>query len=259
MTVQALDRLLVVLHRPQNIQNIGGVVRAMKNMGVQQLRLVAPPPFEPAQISALAHRSADLLAATRSYATLDAALADAVYVVGTTDHQQGQHAIQSDVRALAPRLLEQTMHGPVALLFGAEDNGLDLAALDRCNLLLRLPTDPAYPSLNLAQAVLLLLYELRMAAGGPAASPPAPTTAPPTPHPDTAPAAEVATLCQLWEDALHTLDFFEGRNPPTLLRPLRALMQRARPTHREAALLMAIARAISKRVQREPPAGRSGR
>lgn len=236
MNTSPLDNLIVVLHQPRDVVNIGGVVRAMLNTGFSQLRLVAHAPYDPADIGGIAHRSDALLAATPTYDRLDAALADAVFVVGTSARTHGERPTREDVRALAPELLRLAQSGPVALLFGPEDNGLDNAALDRCNLLLRLPVDPAYPSLNLAQAVLLLLYELRMAAQGdiPAAlagSPPAP-------------AAQLETLYDAVEQALRAIEFVKTGDATAKLRVVRRLVQRARPDQQEAALLTAMAREV---------------
>src|SRR5215212_1151587 len=127
-----LDNIIVVLCRPQKLVNIAGAIRAMKNMGLLRLRLVLPAEYDPADIEGIAHRSADVLAATTLHTSLDDALADAMYVAGAT------------ARPGAPDLLARAVHGPVALLFGAEDNGLTAEELDRCHGLLRIPTNPDY-------------------------------------------------------------------------------------------------------------------
>jgi TrmH family RNA methyltransferase len=240
------ERVRVVLYQPHDVVNIGGVARAMLNMGFGALHLVAPAPFEPAAVERIAHRSAGLLAAARQHASLDDALADTVYVVGTTERLHGQHPITTDVRTEAATIVQRAAQGPVALLFGPENNGLDLPALDRCHTLLRLPTASEYPSLNLAQAVLLLLYEVRMAA--PAALPAAPPPAPPP-----ASSAELARLFAAWEEALHAIDFFKQRRAASLLRPLRAALLRARLNEQQAALLLAIAREVVHALRRAGP------
>lgn len=237
---------IVVLYRPQDVVNIGGTVRAMKNMGFRHLRLVAPVPFVVADIQRIAHRSEDILALTHFYTDLDAALSDVRYVVGTTERSHGQHTIRSDIRILARDLLAQFAGGQVALLFGSEDNGLDTAALDRCHTLVRLPTDPAYPSLNLAQAVLLLLYELRMAAEetgeGKRASA---LREQPTTY------AQLEELFAAWEVALERIEFFKTPHRQRVMRLFRAVLHRAAPDSHETALLMAIAREIVLFLQRK--------
>ncbi len=236
------DHFIIVLHQPRDAVNIGGVVRAMKNMGFRHLRLVAPAPFDPADITGIAHRSEDILAALGLYASLDAALADVTYVVGTSARSHAEHPVHGDVRSLAPRLLAHAPAGSVALLFGPENNGLDNAALDRCHLVLRLATDPAYPSLNLAQAVLLLLYELRMATIAAVPSPPLPATP--------ATAAQLETLFTTWEQALQAVEFFKSGQRVGIMRNLRNLFHRADPTGREVALLTAIAREVVQFLRR---------
>jgi tRNA/rRNA methyltransferase len=142
------------------------------------------------------------------------------------------------VAALAGEILARAAGGPVALLFGPEDNGLDTAALDRCHALLSLPCDPAYPSLNLAQAALLALYELRRAAQG--------EPAPPVPRAP-APAAELDAALALVGAALAAIDFHKSGDGAATERALRALLMRAAPDARELALIAAIAREVVKR------------
>lgn len=244
----ALQHTVVVLHRPQDVVNIGGTLRAMLNMGVPYLRLVDPVAYTPQQISALAHRSEDILARTRTYPDLASAVRDAVLVVGTSARQHSDYPLRRDLRQVATELVATTRQGTVALVFGSEDNGLQRAELDQCHMLIQIPTTPTYASLNLAQAVLLLLYEVRQAATNDR-PPPIPPPAAPAPAP--ANAAALAQLEVAWQAALHHLDFFETRNPAVLLRRLRLLLHRARPTARDVALLQAIAYAVLR--ERRPP------
>lgn len=228
-----LDQIVVVLHRPRDVVNIGGVVRAMKNMGLRQLRLVDPVPFDAATIVGIAHRSEAILATLQVFDDLDAALADAVYVVGTTARTRESRPLRSDVRALAGELIDRTASGSVALLFGPEDKGLDNAALDRCHVVATLPVDPDYPSLNLAQAALLLFYELRTATVAP--SPPASNSFEP------ASAAQLEELFTASERSLRAIEFFKPNRAESIMRTLRSLVYRAAPDQREIGLLIAIA------------------
>src|SRR3954470_13666083 len=164
----ALDNIVVVLCRPQKLVNIAGAIRAMKNMGLLRLRLVRPAEFDPGIIEGIAHRSADVLATTTLHANLDDALADAMYVAGTTARTRELAPDYMTPREAAPLLLGRAEQGPVALLFGSEDNGLTSEELDRCHGVLRIPTNPNYRSLNLAQAVLIVAYELWQASEQPA-------------------------------------------------------------------------------------------
>jgi TrmH family RNA methyltransferase len=231
-TPDPIDNIVVVLNRPQKLVNIAGAVRAMKNMGLRRLRLVQPAEYNVSDIEGIAHRSAGLLAAATLHEDLDAALADAVFVAGTTGRPRDLPAHVAP-RELAPELLARATDGPVALLFGPEDNGLNKADLDRCHCLLTIPTDPAYPSLNLAQAVLLVAYDLRLAGQHPA---PALVRPPCTP----APAAQLEELFDAMERALWGIEFFKARLSKGMMRTLRGLVHRAEPDVREAALLKAM-------------------
>lgn len=229
-----LDQIVVVLDRPQDPLNIGAVVRAMKNMGFHRLRLVQPAAFERADITRLAHRSEDLIDQISIYVDLDSALADVSFVVATDAQPHADYPTTADVRGLAANLLQRAAAGQqVALIFGTEADGLDRAALDRCHVIAALSTDPAYPALNLAQAVLLFLYDLRVAAAN---------TLPVAPDlPPSAPQADLARLFALAEQALSAIGFFKY-NPQSVLRSLRQMAYRAELTPDDAALLMAIAR-----------------
>jgi TrmH family RNA methyltransferase len=228
-----LDNVVVVLCRPQKLVNIAGTIRAMKNMGLQRLRLVRPAEYDPADIEGIAHRSADVLGATTLHASLDDALADAVYVAGTTARTRELPARHISPREAAPGLLARAAQAPVALLFGSEDNGLTAEELDRCHVVLRIPTDPSYRSLNLAQAVLIVAYELWQVIEQPA---------PVDGRSDMpATAAQLEGVFDAAERALSGIEFFKTASSATIMRSLRRLIHRAEPTAREATLLKAMA------------------
>jgi TrmH family RNA methyltransferase len=228
-----LDNIVVVLCRPQKLVNIAAAIRAMKNMGLLQLRLVRPAEYNPADIVGIAHRSADVLAATTLHASLDDALADTLYVAGTTARTREQVPRHATPREIAPELLGRAEHGPIALLFGSEDNGLTAEELDRCHCVLRIPTDPRYRSLNLAQAVLIVAYELWQAS-----EQPAPVT---NRSAQPANAAQLEGLFNAAERALWGIEFFKTASSAVIMRSLRGLIHRAEPDAREAALLQAMA------------------
>lgn len=237
-----LDQIVIVLNRPQKLVNIAGVVRAMKNMGLSRLRLVDPAEYDQRDIAGIAHRSEDLLGTTEIFRDLGAALADATTVVGTTARRHGERLSPATPRDIAPELIARAQSGTVAILFGPEDNGLTNAELDRCHLLLTIPTDPGYASLNLAQAALLVCYELRQAAGAgivAAAHRGRPATS-----------AQLEGFFAALEQALLDVEFFKTAQYASKLRTLRSLTHRAQPTVREASLLRAIAYEISHYVQR---------
>jgi tRNA/rRNA methyltransferase len=232
MGLQRVDQVVVVLHRPEDPVNVGAIVRAMKNMGFDRLRLVQPAPYTSADLLRLAHRAEDIVERIEVFATLDAALADAHYVIGTAAIDHSGSRVTSDLRSLAEDIAVRATTGTIALLFGPEADGLDRAALDRCHLIASIPANPVYPALNLAQSVLIFLYEVRMAATLPL---------PARPAQPVATQEHLERLFQVSEEALHAIGFFKY-NPVAVLRTLRQIAYRAELRPDEAALLLAIAR-----------------
>lgn len=239
-----LDRVVVVLHRPQDPINIGATVRAMKNMGVRQLRLVAPCPYDPWRIEGVAHGTRDLVAAIRHFDSLEAAVADCVLVAAFAGKRRAVRWPIATPREMAHRLLDAAADGPVAILFGQEDHGLSGESLDRAQLLVTIPTTE-HSSLNLAQAALVGLYELHVAAGDSTRelAPPR-KVAPPATHEE-------------WERfhadaarALDALDFFKTRNPELVMRSVRSLAARAMPDQRELKMLHAMCFEVLRTIER---------
>ncbi len=250
MTADALDGIVVVLWETQNYVNTAGTVRAMKNFGLRRLRLVAPAEWDPWRIEGIAHDTGDVIAATEIFAALPEALADCSFVVGMTARQRrAKHAMERP-REIAPELLRRAAEaqsgsaGPVALLFGREDHGLSNQALDLCQRTVTIPTNPEHSSLNLAQAVLLMAYELRMAAGE------APAFRPPRRGAPPATVEELETLFGDVERALWAVDFFKSRQTETVMRTLRAVAQRSDLDARETVFLRAVALEIAKFIER---------
>lgn len=160
-----LEGVVVVLDRPRDVANVGGVVRAMGNFGLSRLRLGEPAAYDPERILAAAHRGRPILDRVERHATLDDALADCGFVLGTTARPRAVRHERLTPRQAAPALLRAASPTvPAAILFGPEDRGLTNEALGRCHAVLTIPTVPENASLNLAQAVLLLAYELWLAA-----------------------------------------------------------------------------------------------
>jgi tRNA/rRNA methyltransferase len=241
MNTDINSSIVVVLDRPQDAVNIGTVVRAVKNLAFSQVRLVNPRPFDPLELARVAHHAEDIIASLRVFATLDAALADTVYVVGTSAITHSSRLRRRDIEPLSRELVQKARTGPVALLFGTEDDGLDAAALDRCHAIATLPTNPAYPALNLAQSVLLFLYELSRQAGTTLHPREAASSSQPAATPQSVPQATLEQLFTLGEEALAAISFFKY-NPEAVMRTLRQLTYRAELQPQEVALLMAIAR-----------------
>jgi len=242
------ERVVVVLNETQDIVNIAGAMRAMMNMGLYRLRLVRPALFDAYRIAGIAHGSEPYLERVEFFDTLDDALADAVQSVGTTARWRTAQFVWQHPREAAPELLAiaATPEHPVALVFGREDTGLTTEQIDRLDRLITIPTNPQHPSLNLAQAVLLVTYELRMAAEGDAALP----TSRRTRNTALAQTAELNAMFDDMERSLALIDFFKKRQPQMIMRTVRVAARRARLNQREAKLFRAMAIEVRKFVER---------
>jgi TrmH family RNA methyltransferase len=254
----ALEGIVVVLWQTQDYVNIAGTIRAMKNFGLSRLRLIQPVKYDPHRIEGIAHGTEDIVARMETHDSLLSALGDCSYVVGMTARSRRAKRAVARPRSLAPELLSRGAEavagatGPVALLFGREDKGLSNEALDLCHRTCIIPTSQ-HASLNLAQAVLVMAYELWMEAEGRDQS-----FRPPRRE---APPARIELLEKLFEDAesaLWTVDFFKSRQPESVMRTLREFIRRGDPDAREAGLLRAISIEVVKfarRVGGLPPEG----
>jgi TrmH family RNA methyltransferase len=235
--------ITVILHEPQDLVNIAHVVRGMKNFGVRDLRLVNPREYEAYRVEGIAHQTQDVLARVRTFATLEEALADCIHIVGFTARgRTAKRNLQRPREAAAEVVALAGGAGtPVALLFGREDAGLSNDALDRCHRVVTIPSDPAYPSLNIAHAVIIMLYEVALARGAESRPFKAPRR--------TAEPADAAELERLFEDvarALQAIEFFKTRNQDGVMRTLREIAHRAPLDAREVKLLRAMAIEVTK-------------
>ncbi|MBI2360889.1 MAG: RNA methyltransferase, partial [Deltaproteobacteria bacterium] len=159
-----LQNIRVVLVEPKGSGNIGSVARAMKNMGFNDLALVGGGRTQSFWARAMAVHAADMLKNIRRFATLREAVADCALVVGTTRRGGLYRSHSRSPREVAPELLAEAQTGKAALVFGPEDHGLSNRDLKHCQWLITIPAHPGYPSLNVAQAVMICLYELYVAA-----------------------------------------------------------------------------------------------
>ncbi|WBA83563.1 RNA methyltransferase [Endozoicomonas sp. GU-1] len=156
------ENISIVLVNPSHPGNIGAAARAMKTMGLSQLCLVAPDEFPSGTATALASGADDILRNARVCATLDEALADCQFVVGTSARVRGVSLPLVDPRTCARSIIDEAVTHKVALIFGREDKGLTNDQLRRCHLQVHIPTNEEFSSLNLGAAVQVLCYELRM-------------------------------------------------------------------------------------------------
>ena len=244
----ATGRVRVVLHQPQDVVNVAGVVRAMANMGLERLTLVDPAEFDSWRITGIAHRTHRIVDRICRAATLDEALADATYVVGASARPRTARRNYHRPRELAPRILRRACKGDVALVFGREDRGLSNEDLDRCHDVLVVPTAPGHASLNLAQAALLVAYELLLARdGGADAMPIGKRSLGP------ATAAELEEMYGALEAGLARIEFFKARKPQSVMRALRTVFGRTTLDAHEARLVRSMgyeARNYAAKVER---------
>ncbi len=242
------ESTVVVLNEPQDRVNIAGTIRAMMNTGLRRLRLVQPAEWDEFRIEGIAHGSGIVRDRAEFFDTLEEATQDAVEVIGTTARRRAMRHQWEHPRDGAGEILKLAAggHGPVAVVFGREDIGLTNEQLDRCDRIWTVPTDPERPSLNLAQAALLVCYELWLA--GPGSDKPLPR-----PRRDAPPAttAHIGDVFEHVDRHLRAINFYRGgKNPEAVLRTLRAIVRRAGVDEREAELIRAIAARSWKELER---------
>ena len=234
MHESVLHRVRVVLHEPQNPVNIAATVRAMKNFGFRDLVLVRPVPYTAYRLEGIAHDTLDVIERIRDVDTLDDALHGVVFVAAFTARRRRVRWELSTPRAVAGPVLAQAGEGPVALLFGREDDGLPNEALDRAHVAVTIPTSE-HASLNLAQAVVVALYELHVAAGDA-------TREVAGPRHDLPPASteQLERLFRDQERALEAVEFFKTRFREHIMRSARSMGVRMRLDAREVMLARAM-------------------
>jgi TrmH family RNA methyltransferase len=230
-----LANFIVVLYQPKDPINIGTTLRAMRNMGFNQLRLVEPAVNDPWRVNLAVPRSEEQVKAIQRFPSLTDALQDVIYTVGLTARfRKAAYTVMSPREAI-PALLERATTGKIALLFGREDWGLPNTALTRCDAYITIPTNSDYTSLNLAQAVLIMAYELFLAAQ----EEPIPVhtprrTFPPASH------AQLEGMFQQMEDTLWRIEFIKSRTSQGIMRSLRHIFSRANLDEREVNVIWGI-------------------
>lgn len=228
----------IVLVETSHPGNIGAAARAMKTMGLERLALVNPRHFPHAEASARASGATDVLAGARVYPTLAEAVAECGLVIGASARQRALPWPLVSPRECGRRVIDEAGRGEVALVFGREQSGLSNDELQRCNLLVQIPANPEYSSLNLAMAVQVIAYEVRVAAGGEGE----------LPKDREAPLARAGEL-ELFFDhlqrALTQVGFLNPQNPRQLMLRLRRLFNRAELDDNEIAIMRGILSALA--------------
>jgi tRNA/rRNA methyltransferase len=240
---RALSRIRVVLSRTSHPGNIGAAARAMKTMGFADLVLVSPRHFPDPDATAMAAGAADLLSTARVVDSLEAALADRTLAVGFSVRARERSHPVAALREMAPSLLDAAAaDGGVALVFGNETSGLSNEELGRCQRLVAIPANPAYPSLNLAAAVQVACYELACAAsafGLPASGAGTAATG-----------DDLRGLFEHLESATLASGFIDPAKPGQFMERMRRLLARTGIEREEVKLIRGMLGAFEKRMKR---------
>ena len=235
-----LDRVRIVLTRTSHPGNIGGAARAMKTMGLSRLVLVAPQTFPSDIATARASGAADVLERAVVVDSLEAALHGTIFSAAMTARRRLLALPMQWSQDGANEVAAHAAQGDVALVFGNETSGLSNEELSLCHLPVMIPTAPEYSSLNLAAAVQILCYEMRMASARPAAmaEPPA----------RLASFEEVEGFYGHLEQAMTQSGFHDPDNPRRLMARVRRLFGRVRLEKEEVGILRGILSALLRKV-----------
>jgi tRNA/rRNA methyltransferase len=235
-------RIAIVLSRPSHPGNIGAAARAMKTMGFDDLRLVAPRRFPHPEAEALASGALDVLEAARVFASLEEALAGVSLAIGFSARSRELSHPAVALREAAPRILDAAREGRAALGFGNETFGLTNEELGRCQMLCAIPADPRYASLNLAAAVQVACYELSVSSTMPGSARERERAA--------ATVEDIEALFAHWEATMVASGFHDPREPKRLLERMRRLFARTRLEREEVRFLRGMLAAYEKAMKR---------
>jgi tRNA/rRNA methyltransferase len=236
-----LDRVRVVLTRTSHPGNIGGAARAMKTMGLSRLVLVSPQEFPSEVASARASGATDVLDNARVVDSLEAALEGTIFAAAMTARRRELSLPMAWSRDAVDQVAAYAANGDVALVFGNETSGLSNEELALCQLPVMIPTNPDYSSLNLAAAVQILCYEMRLRMDAPGTAPDGLAEA--------ASFDEVEGFYGHLEGAMIRAGFHDPANPRRLMPRIRRLFGRIRLEREEVGILRGILSALDKKVE----------
>lgn len=233
-----LDNVIIVLVGTLYSGNVGSVCRAMANMGLSRLTLVAPRILDGWEEGRrLAVHATDILDARRECATLSEATADCAAVVGTTARGGLYRATVQPPRVLAPAILRLAAQAPVAIVFGREDQGLHNDEIAQCTHLIRIPVAPRYQSLNLSQALLIVAYELYTATGT--------YVSPVEEAVSLATQATKEALMAKWRQAMLDVGFTDEQKADHMMQGFRRIFSRGVKTDPDARIMLGVAHQMS--------------
>ena len=233
-----LENIRVVLVEPSHPGNIGGACRALKTMGLKELWVVNPERYPDPQAQWRAAGAQDVLDNVRVCDSVDEAIADCHWIVGTSTRSRRIPWPIGDVSEVTADILRQPSTSQVVILFGRETNGLSNEELQRCHQHLQIPANPEYPSLNLAMAVQVVCYELHRQAEGRAPVEAVWDRAP-------APAEQTEAMLVGLQGLLERVDFLDPKNPGKAMIRLRRLFTRVEPDETEVQMLRGIVKQLT--------------
>jgi tRNA/rRNA methyltransferase len=223
------DSISILLVRPKFHENIGSVARAMKNMGLHRLIVVnGASPLHPNAYK-LASGAEDILERAEEFPTLREAISEFGCLVGMTSRGGKERQPDLTPKALAKKIVSLSQENSIGLAFGSEKEGLTNEDLSLCHLCVRIPSVKSFPSLNLAQAVMVVCYELFQASGG---IPKAPVRI--------AHAEQLEKMFEHMEKTLTQIGFLDSNHPKRIMRALRRLFGRRQMDEREVQILQGI-------------------
>lgn len=238
-----LDNVRIVLVETSHTGNMGSTARAMKTMGLTNLYLVNPLVKPDSQAIALAAGASDIIGNASIVDTLDDALAGCRLVVGTSARSRTLQWPMLEPRECGVKMTQEAAQSPVALVFGRERVGLTNEELQKCHYHVAIPANPDYSSLNLAMAVQILAYEIRVAWLDQQAASQGEVSA--AELEDRYPPAEnLERFYQHLENVLLNIGFIRAAHPGQVMNKLRRLINRSRPESQELNILRGILSAI---------------
>lgn len=224
-----LNSILIILVRPKFPENIGSVARAMKNMGLSRLIVVNGCSPLHANAYKLASGAEDILERAEEVFTFEEAISEMGYVVGLTSRRGRERRPDLTPEALAKKLIPLSQKNVIGLAFGSEKEGLTNEELSLCHLCARIPSMESFPSLNLAQAVMVVCYELFKASAEISKEPV-----------QLAQGEQLETMFQHMEKTLIRIGFLESNHPKRIMRVLRKLLGRSQMGEREVRIFQGI-------------------
>ena len=236
-----LNRIRIILVSPSHPGNIGSTARAMKTMGLTRLYLVDPKVFPHSDATALAVGANDLLESASVCSSLDEALTGTLFsVAATARHRDLSHKIMTP-REVADAFLGKTDEGDVAIVFGPERSGLTIEDATKCNVVSTIPCNPDYSSLNLAQAVQVFSYELKVISSEATSDGETKKTFERATH------EEIEWLIAHFEKVLIDVEFLNAQNPGRVMQRIRRLIAKTELEREELNILRGFLSAVEKK------------